>query len=306
MHGGSSWATPNPLDFSDNLNPLGPPRALLDLIAEAVERGVHLWFPAHLAEETLSQYEGVEVTAFNGATEALLAVLVSLRPKRLLLPWPTYGDYERIGRHIGVDVVKGPLSSLVETAGNGDVLILCNPNNPTGDLMRRDELLDLDRALRARGAYLVVDESFIDFVKAESAAPDVLVVKSYGKILAVPGLRIGAALGRIKGEVKAPWRLNSVADYALFHLGSDALKRHREATRAYVASEAPRVMSRLAACAEVHSSVLHFFVAKLSAEPRVKVRPLDDLGMRGYYRISIKDREKNEVLIKSICAASER
>ncbi|MEZ0320109.1 MAG: aminotransferase class I/II-fold pyridoxal phosphate-dependent enzyme [Pyrobaculum sp.] len=227
MHGGTSWAEREVLDFSDNLNPLGPPQKFLELIREAVERRVYLKFPANLAEEVLSEYEGVDVTLFDGATEALEVVLSSLRPKRLLLPWPTYSDYVRIARAFGLEVVTGELEELARRAGPRDVVILCNPNNPTGALFRRDQVLELNRALSLRGASLVADESFLDFVDEESAAPDVLVVKSYGKILAVPGLRLGAILGDINPDLKPPWRVNSIADYALYHTGPEALRCRR-------------------------------------------------------------------------------
>ncbi|WP_052886187.1 aminotransferase class I/II-fold pyridoxal phosphate-dependent enzyme [Thermoproteus uzoniensis] len=302
MHGGTSWAEPAVLDFSDNLNPIGPPPGLPELVAEAAERGVYLRFPANLAEEVLAQYEGIEVVLFNGATEALTAMIAALRPKRLLLPWPTYSDYVRIAGLLGLEVVRGDLSSLVGRAASGDLLLLCNPNNPTGSVMGRDEVLELGRALEARGARLLVDESFLDFVREESAAPDVPVVKSYGKILAAPGLRLGAALGRVRPDVKSPWRVNSLADYAIYNIGAEALKRHREATREYVAAEGPRVQEALSRCVEVVKSRLHFFIVRGWTD-KVKVRPLDDLGMPGYSRVSIKRREEDDLLIRALCGA---
>ncbi|MEL9990754.1 MAG: histidinol-phosphate transaminase [Thermoproteus sp.] len=305
MHGGTSWAEREVLDFSDNLNPLGPPQRLIELIREAVERKVYLKFPANLAEEVLSEYEGVNVTLFNGATEALEVALSSLRPKRLLLPWPTYSDYVRIARAFGLEVVRGELGELVRRAEPRDVLILCNPNNPTGALFRRDQVLELNRALSLRGASLIVDESFLDFVEEESAAPDVLVVKSYGKILAVPGLRLGAILGDIDPDLKPPWRVNSIADYAVYHIGSEALRGHRAATREYVSAESPRVQDALSKCVDVFKSPLHFFIIRGRTDV-VKIRPLDDLGLAGLSRVSIKGREENDILIKALCVASNR
>lgn len=302
MHGGTSWAEPEVLDFSDNLNPIGPPPGLPELVLAAAERGVYLRFPANLAEEVLERYEGVEVALFNGATEALMTMVSALRPKRLLLPWPTYSDYVRIAGLLGLEVVRGRLDELVGLATSGDLLLICNPNNPTGSVMGRDEILELHRILKGRGAQILVDESFLDFVDEETAAPDVPVVKSYGKIFAIPGLRLGAALGRVRHDIKSPWRINALADYAIYNIGAETLRRHRESTRRYVASEGPRVQEALSRCVEVVKSRLHFFVIK-GWTSAVKIRPLDDLGMPGYSRVSIKRREDNEVLIKALCGA---
>jgi histidinol-phosphate/aromatic aminotransferase/cobyric acid decarboxylase-like protein len=108
IHGGTSWAEETSLDFSDNSNPVGPPPEVEEALRRAVELGVYRRFPAHFAEETLREYEGVEVTVFNGATEALLYALLDLKPRRIAVPWPSYGDYLRMAQLLGVEAVKFP------------------------------------------------------------------------------------------------------------------------------------------------------------------------------------------------------
>lgn len=299
-HGGTTWAEPPRPDFSDNLNPLGPPPGLEDAVEEAVRKRTYLKFPAHLAEETLAQYEGVRVVAFNGATEALLAVLAWLKPKRVVVPWPNYTDYLRVAELLGVPALKaGP-----ERAGEGDVVIISNPNNPLGTYLKRGDVLELAAGLKRRGARLLVDESFIDFAGGETAAPDVPVVKSYGKLLAAPGLRVGAALGDVPPDVVPPWRINSIADYAIYAVGAEALRRHRERTVVYVKEEAPRVAEAASKCAEVLPSDVHFFVVRGPRPSGVKVRGLDSHGMPGAYRVSIKTPQLNDLLVEAICSAS--
>lgn len=297
MHGGTSWRDPPTLDFSDNSNPLGPPQELTTLVKEAVEKGAYLKFPANAAEEVLAEYEGVNVVAFNGATEALTALMAYLKPRRVLVEWPNYTDYGRIASLLGLPwrYAHGP-----EEASAGDLYVVSNPNNPTGRYLRRGEVAELARRLAARGAKLLVDESFIDFVGGETAAPDVPVAKSYGKLLAAPGLRVGAVLGVRDKRLMAPWRLNSIADYAIYHLGAEGLRRHRAATAAYVAEESPRIQGEVSKCAEVDPSPVHFFIVKGPTPRGVKVRPLDDHGIPGY-RVSIKTPELNRILVDAIC-----
>lgn len=296
-HGGSSWAEDVRLDFSDNSNPIGPPRGFAEAVEEAAARKVHERFPAHLAEEVLAEYEGVRVVLFNGATEALLYAFLELKPRRALIVWPTYGDYLRIADLLGVPARLIPPWG-VESAGPGDLVVLCNPNNPTGAYLPRDWVIDMAYRLLRRGAKMLVDESFIDFVDGRSAAPDVPVVKSYGKFLAVPGLRIGAALFEISR--KPPWRINSIADYAVWRIGAEALRGHRKATLAYLAEEKPRVLNKLRRCVPVAPSAVHFHIAFSDPPPGVKVRPLLDKGIRGF-RFSLKSPNQNNALIEAIC-----
>ncbi|MEZ0320039.1 MAG: aminotransferase class I/II-fold pyridoxal phosphate-dependent enzyme [Pyrobaculum sp.] len=301
-HGGSTWADPPTLDFSDNSNPLGPPSGLEEAVEEAGRKKTYLKFPAHLAEEVLTQYEGIRVVVFNGATEALTAALIRLKPRRMVVPWPNYIDYLRVAHLLGVPALRaGP-----EEAGEGDVVVMSNPNNPLGTYLKRDEVLDLAAQLRRRGARLLVDESFIDFAGGETAAPDVPVVKSYGKLLAAPGLRVGAWLGDVPQEAAAPWRINSVADYAIYALGAEALKKHRDKTAAYVREETPRVIKAVSRCVEARPSDVHFFVAWGPRPAGVKVRGLESHGMPDAYRVSIKTPSLNRLLIEAICSASRR
>ncbi|MFN3803488.1 MAG: aminotransferase class I/II-fold pyridoxal phosphate-dependent enzyme [Pyrobaculum sp.] len=294
-HGGSSWAEGVAVDFSDNLNPIGPPPELIELAREAVGRGVYLKFPANLAEETLSQYEDLPVAVFNGATEAALALLASIRARRLVTPELEYRDYIRIAKLLGIPHVFG-----VERAEAGDVVVLSNPSNPAGRYTPRDVLLELSKRLEIRGARLVVDESFIDFCNCPTAAPDVPVVKSYGKLLAAPGLRVGAVVGEVRQELKAPWQVNSVADYAIYMMGADGLRRHKAKTVRYIGEELPRVWSAVASCRKTEPTDVHFFVVYGPPPRGVKVRTLEDRGVDGF-RASIKTPQLNDMLIEAVC-----
>lgn len=297
IHGGSTWADPEMPDFSDNSNPLGPPAGLVELVKEAAARETFLKFPANLAEETLSEYEGVPAVVFSGATEALIHAVVYLKPKRLVLLKPDYGDYARVAELLGLPYVYAKWPPLVES---GDLVVFSNPNNPTGRYLPRDVVVDFARRAEAAGARVLVDESFADFCKCLSAAPDVPVVKSYGKFLASPGLRLGAALGFFPKELAPPWRVNSLVDYAVYKLGAERLRKHREDTVAYVSEEVPRVAGALSRCVSVSPTDVHFFIVYGQTPRGVKVRTLEDRGVRGY-RVSIKSRALNDVLIEAVC-----
>ncbi|MEM1925560.1 MAG: aminotransferase class I/II-fold pyridoxal phosphate-dependent enzyme [Pyrobaculum sp.] len=294
VHGGATWAEEAALDFSDNSNPLGPPSKLIQLVAEAVERGVYLKFPANLAEEVLSQYEEVPVVVFNGATEAISAAASWLRPRRIVTLRHDYRDYARVAEVLGVPHLSADWPPPLEER---DLFIFSNPSNPFGSYVPRDVVFEL-----AKKARVLVDESFIDFCRCESSAPDVPVVKSYGKFLAAPGLRIGAAVGGFFPKSHAPpWRINSIVDYAVYHLGVEGLRGHKLNTLLYITQEVPRVLEALSKCVKYSPTQVHFFVIYGHPPRGVRVRPLWDRGVEGY-RVSIKDRDSNDWLIKTICA----
>lgn len=301
MHGGSSWDEGAALDFSDNSNPVGPPPELEEALRRAVETGVHRFFPAHAAEEVLGEYEGVEVTVFNGATEALLYALLDLRPRRILVVWPSYGDYLRAAELLGVEAIRIPPWRL-DAARPGDVVVLCNPNNPLGYFWPRDVVLEYAQQVERRGGRLLVDESFMDFAGGKTAAPDVSVVKSYGKFLAAPGLRVGALLYRHRAP--PPWRVNSLADYAIHATGPEGLRRHRDRTLAFLREEKPRVEAALRRCARYVPSAVHFYTVLGEPPPGVKTRPLRDKGIAGF-RLSLKSPEANDLLLKALCLSKD-
>jgi len=297
MHGGSSWDEGAAPDFSDNSNPVGPPPELEEALRRAVETGVHRFFPAHAAEEVLGEYEGVEVTVFNGATEALLYALLDSRPRRVLVVWPSYGDYLRVAELLGVDALRIPPWRL-DMVRPGDVVVLCNPNNPLGYFWPRDVVLEYARQVKRRGGRLLVDESFIDFVGGKTAAPDLPVVKSYGKLLATPGLRVGAVLYRHKSP--PPWRVNSMADYAIYAVGPQGLRRHKARTLAFLKEEKPRFETAVRRCVKYMPSAVHFYTILGRPPAVVKTRPLHDKGIDGF-RISLKTPELNNRLISLMC-----
>ena len=224
LHGGNVWQGERPdqwLDFSANLNPEGSPEWVLeamqaglararyypDLNGVAARRGMaaHLGLPG----------DCVLVTA--GGIEAV--ALVSHMPGRRIIAQPAFQEYGRLcDPHRDI-----PRDELHDYAfERGDILWICNPNNPTGDALTRDEVLALLGRVEHAGGLLVVDEAFIEYCPEHSVADlvpdhDLVVLGSLTKVLAIPGVRLGylAANPELIGWLSdglLPWRLNCVAD----------------------------------------------------------------------------------------------
>lgn len=233
------------LDFSANVNFLGPTPAVLAAARWAVDEMA--WYPldpptaVRRAAATFLDVSEDRVILGNGASELIFLVVACLRPRRVLVIGPTFTEYERAARAWGAEVDVLWLSeardfrsapadfddpAVRERIAQADLIFLCDPNNPTGALFdrdARDRLLDL---AGAAGTPVFIDESFLAFTEAwpEGSATrrddtHVIVLHSFTKILAMPGLRVGALvvspeLAAVIGPCTPPWNLNCVVQAA--------------------------------------------------------------------------------------------
>ncbi|WP_243666096.1 histidinol-phosphate transaminase [Vulcanisaeta sp. JCM 16159] len=310
--------------------PLGTPKELIELIKEGVDYGHYSHYPTELGDElrdSLADFEGIgpELTyVFNGATEALQLLFMHLRPRRVIIPIPNYGDYLRLGNLVNAETRlieywgRGDLvSSLINDVTPSTIVVLSNPNSPMGYLIRREQLLELAKELGRRGGALIVDESFMDFVRiSESLIRDALnhdnvfIVKSYTKFLAVPGLRVGAVFTKAGIEDLVPtWPVNSIAEYAVSRYMKHA-HGFRELTIKYVEEERSRVLSSLRELGiDYYESMTHYFVIRHKpwlGEELLKhgflIRDLSNIPplTKGYFRISIKSKDINNDFLNAL------
>ena len=230
------------LDFSANINPLGlSPRVRAALLA-TLDSVVCYPDPDAVALKTAIadayQVSGECIETGNGAVELIYLLCRALSPRRVLLPAPTFGEYEGATRAAGLAVSKIPLSAeanfipdvaaISAVMQPDDLLFFCNPNNPTGVIMTCEQLEPLIAQATAIGAHVVVDESFIDFRPTERGEScrglvgryrGITVLHSLTKFLAVPGLRLGFLLGQPAlvqqlEKMRDPWNVNLMAQVA--------------------------------------------------------------------------------------------
>jgi cobalamin biosynthetic protein CobC len=140
-------------------------------------------------------------------------------PGRAVLPAPTYGEYAPAWRAAGHRVDEVAPARIDEFAEGADVLMLCNPNNPTAARFSTSRLLALAAQLEAHGGWLVVDEAFADAEPAHSltahagfAARNLIVLRSLGKFFGLAGARVGfccadPAFNARLAERLGPWAL---------------------------------------------------------------------------------------------------
>jgi cobalamin biosynthetic protein CobC len=206
------------IDLSTGINPIAYPVPPLpaSLFARLPSPADHRDLEAAAAEAYGAQ-EAATVVAAPG-TQVLISLLPHLRaPSRVAVLGPTYAEHAHSWRKAGHDVAEIPSLDRLDSA---DVLVVVNPNNPDGRLLKREALLHLAESLRLRGGWLVVDEAFADFDASESLVPvlpsNAIVLRSFGKTYGLAGLRIGFALAPEPITIKlrsalGPWAVSGPA-----------------------------------------------------------------------------------------------
>jgi len=204
------------IDFSANLNPMGMPD--VPTAIREIEGIFH--YPdnnylklravsADFVEACSGTNAPVRITAenivpVNGSSELirLFAEMVIERGDRVIIPAPTFDEYAFQCRLFGADVQYWDYSKILELSSDqisdASAVFLCNPNNPTGDLITGDDVRRLSDRCSAAETFLFVDEAFIELSDpAQSVAHAVIdsdfvvVSRSLTKVFAVPGLRLG-------------------------------------------------------------------------------------------------------------------
>jgi threonine-phosphate decarboxylase len=251
------------IDFSASINPLGVPKSVRAEIIAQLGNLRHYPDPsATNLNGEISRSIGVNQESIfcgNGSTELIYLVVRALQPKKVLIPAPTFSEYERACS------VKSPLKNseaknssidhfdlsekteyritthkFINAMVGHDLAFICNPNNPTGGLIKKSDMMRIAEAARETACYLVVDEAFIDFILNESIVtkvknnPYLIVLRSLTKFYALSGLRIGYAV--IHPELscaikcfKEPWTVNTLAQIS----GVAALKDANYATKTF-------------------------------------------------------------------------
>jgi threonine-phosphate decarboxylase len=253
------------LDFSVNVNPLGPPRSVLAALRAHLAAVARYPDPECVAlSRRLAARHGVapsQVVVGNGSNDLIYAAARAFRPRRVAIVEPTYTEYLRASRLAGATVdhwlAEGDAFEPQPFDPSGaEVVWLCNPNNPTGRLWQPRTLRDWIAA-HARTSF-VVDEAFLPFRDDEAAhsliphvdrLPNVVVLRSLTKLYALPGLRLGYAVAsemsahRLRAE-RVPWSVNALAQGAgLAALDDEA---YLAETHAWLAAERGSLLRRLA------------------------------------------------------------
>ncbi len=207
------------IDLSTGINPWGWPVA-----AVPAERWRRLPEAGDGLEQAAQAYYGASCLLPVPGSQAAIQALPRLRPPgRVAVLEPGYGEHRRAWAAAGHHVTGVSAAELRAGVPPVDVLVLTNPNNPTGERFSRETLLAWRKELKARGGWLVVDEAFMDATPEESlaplaGAPGLVVLRSLGKFFGLAGVRVGFVvaapelLTRIEAAM-GPWAVANPSRY---------------------------------------------------------------------------------------------
>ena len=343
LHGGNIYKLKRDngievLDYSSNINPLGVPSSFKKAVIENFE--------------TLEKYPDIDyvelrtaignynnchidnVVVGNGATEVLFLYMKAVKAKKVLIIAPTFAEYERAARAAGRDVKFFPLSKdfslnenmLLEFITDEDVVVMCNPNNPTGKFQNLEKIKKIADFLERKNKKLFIDEAFIEFVdnwKDKTAFllkhKNIFILRALTKFFALPGVRLGygltydeAILNEIK-NIREPWSVNGVAEIAGKTMLLDTLYIHE--TENWIKKEKLWFYEELCKIdnIEVTPTETNFILVKLlndnaksfrkkMIENGVLVRDASNFMFldESYIRLAIKDRKKNEQVLEAL------
>ena len=229
------------LDFSANISPLGLPEEIREAMIASVDGIINYPDPECMElKAAIAAHDQVDVdfiTCGNGGADLLYRIAFGLRPKKVLLPVPCFVEYEEALRAAGAEILYLPMDEnllpgeevLEAITEDIDLLVLCNPNNPTGLLLSREYLIKILQRTAESGSKLLLDECFLEITRWEEALTlkpylkqyeQLMILKSFTKLYAIPGVRLGYLLSSNQGIIQAvnhagqAWSVSHIAQAA--------------------------------------------------------------------------------------------
>jgi threonine-phosphate decarboxylase len=251
------------LDFSSNVNPLGPSKNALEAAKEAFSQIAA--YPDSNSNElrrVIASNFGLRkdnVVVGNGSTELmyLFAEVFMKKGEKVVMPAPTFGEYESAVCKTGgaINFVKLDKTFSIELELfkrkmiGAKLVFLCNPNNPTSMLIPKKTLKDIVETALEQDILVFLDEDFLEFVDDEKPItligdinnyPNLFILRSFTKIFGLTGLRVGYGISNeeiinILSCTKIPWNVNCLAQAAAMAALND--EEHLRVTRELVKKE---------------------------------------------------------------------
>lgn len=356
-HGGDRYRNEVLLDFSVNTNPLGMPDWIKTKIENALQADTRLyeWYPDPFCEQVrarLALHHDIpkeHILCGNGASELICAAVRAAavlkdgrHPSAALycvLPVPSFGEYERALLAVQAEIDYHMLSEkndyrLTESLFGAlrpdtDLLIMADPNNPTGNLIPEALLTQICTRCRENGTIVLLDECFLELTFGAEPErsfsflktyPNVILLKAFTKAYAMAGLRFGYCmcadtelLQNISRQLPC-WNVSGIAQLAALTVLDnekriDYISQTKELLlqeRTYLETELKalgmRVLSGRASFICFYDSQQQIDIYEALLAHKILIRDCDSYqGMRkGWYRIAVRTHEENVNLIQHL------
>jgi threonine-phosphate decarboxylase len=338
------------IDFSANINPLGISEKVKTEIIDNIDSIKH--YPDYTYKRLKDKIVGYHremcqiteenIYLSNGAADGIYNLISYLKPKKALLLAPTFGEYEMALDRVDCSVKYYFLKEkngfridledyILKIEEDIDFIALCNPNNPTGQMTDKEDILTILDYCREHKINVLLDEAFCDFLMDESDHSlidellkynNMYILRSLTKFFAMPGLRLGYILSGnsgVIGELKKtspPWRINVIAEVAAISSLDDEeyinkSKENLNIEKAFMYDKMKQIK-----CLRVFEPSVNYIFFKINQgfcsmgidlkkeliDRKILIRSCDNyVGLDGeFYRVAIKSRNENEILLRSI------
>lgn len=340
IHGGDIYRNQVELDFSVNLNPLPIPDTVRQAVQQAVKKMdaypdlTVSFLRQGIAEHFQLQEE--QILCGNGASELFMAIVHAFRPRRILIPVPSFYGYQWAAQAVDAKVRFYPLKQesdfamdwgILDELEDSNMIFLANPNNPTGSYIEDALLTEILKRCRDKKMIVVLDECFMELSaepEMHTRIPDchrwqnVFIVRAFTKSYAIPGIRLGyliggdaAALANIRRQLPE-WNVSLLAQEA----GKAALQEpdYLPQARQVLETERKYLTGELKQNGiTVYPSQANYLLVYMEQpfyqkllEAKILIRDCSqDRGLgEGYYRIAVKDHEDNVRLVQELTRIS--
>lgn len=284
------------VSYSANVNPLGISHKLREVLSQHLDAITR--YPDReytKLRQCIADYTGAQIENIimgNGSTELISLFIQTNHPKKAMILGPTYSEYERDINLGGGTCIYFPLKEenhfrlnvndlCHQLDDNLDLLVLCNPNNPTSSSITRKEMRRILDACMEHGIFVMVDETYVEFAPDERNVTSVsltnyysnlIILRGTSKFFASPGLRLGYAITGNRDVAKEintrkdPWTINSLAEIAgqIMFRDEDYIRETKE----LITSERARLYQELSSwdTVRVYEPQANFILMKILKE----------------------------------------
>lgn len=284
------------VSYSANVNPLGISHKLREVLSQHLDAITR--YPDReytKLRQCIANYTGAQMENIimgNGSTELISLFIQTNHPKKAMILGPTYSEYERDINLGGGTCIYFPLKEennfqmdvnalCHQLDDNLDLLVLCNPNNPTSSAITRKEMRRILDACMEHGIFVMVDETYVEFAPDEKNVTSVsltnyysnlIILRGTSKFFASPGLRLGYAITGNRDVAKEintrkdPWTINSLAEIAgqIMFQDQDYIRETKE----LITSERARLYQELSSwdTVRVYDPQANFILMKILKE----------------------------------------
>ena len=331
------------MNFSGNVNPLGLPESVKRAIAKNVD--IATGYPDvsyRELREAIAQYTGAKaehIIAGNGSTELITGFIKAVMPKKAVIQEPAYSEYLRILEQVGCQTALSPLNADknfipdindLPLTDDVDMVVVCNPNNPTGTYLTAAQIAELAEKCKKTGAFIMIDETYVEFadtkkhisaVELTDRFDNIGVIRGTSKFFACPGLRLGYGISGNKAILEKVnqnrdlWSVNVYAELAgkVMFTDTDFIEK----TRTLINTERARMEEELGKIQglKLFGTQSNFFLAKIEnknitskdvflnlLKKNILIRDAENFPFldESYIRFCILSPEENDMLIKNL------